>query len=133
MIHLKLLKRVQDDTVGAIGILTTLILTGVLLIIVVGTVLTGISSRDSAFFLGQSEQVFIEMEGCVDEALLRLARDHSYGGGNFTMDEVSCSISVSGTDPNRDIDIVATQNDYHRTASLTVQLDPEFDIVTWQE
>lgn len=118
---------------GAIGILTTLLLSAVLVMMAVTVVLTGISSRANAFVLNESEKVFIAMEGCTEEALIQLSRDDNYNGDSYTVDGVNCTVYVAGSGGNRDLVIDGTKDNLTRDISLSVQIDPNFGIIDWEE
>lgn len=118
---------------GAIGILTTLLLSAVLVMMAVTVVLTGISSRANAFVLNESEKVFIATEGCTEEALIQLSRDDAYSGDNYTVDGVSCTVYVAGSGVNRNLVIDGTKSNLTRDISLSVQIDPNFGIIDWEE
>ena len=121
------------QTKGAIGILTTIVFGSVLVILAVGVVLSGISSRQNAFVFTQTELVFVATEGCSEEALIQLSRNNAYTGGNYELDGVDCTVSVSGSDPNRDVVIVGTKNDITRAMVVRVQLTPTFGIIDWDD
>jgi len=118
---------------GAIGILTTLVLGIVLVMLATMAVLTGISSRTNAFVFNQSEKTFIGMEGCIEDALVRLSRNNAYGGGLYDVGDVECEAVVSGADPTRQVIVTGTRDTIVRDAVLSVQLDPDFGIIEWNE
>jgi|GEM_PF-1995078 len=123
----------QFNNKGAIGLLTTLVLGIILIMLAVTIVLTGISSRTNAFILNQSEKVFISMEGCAEEAFIHVSRDNDYSGGSYEVDGVDCTASISGSDPNRNIIVTGIKDTITRDASLSVQVDPDFAIISWNE
>lgn len=123
----------QFNNKGAIGILTTLVLGIVLVMLAVMVVLTGISSRTNAFVFNQSEKTFIGMEGCIEDALVRLSRDDTYVGGTYDVGNVECNTVITGADTTRQVTVTGTQDTITRDAVLSVQVDPDFAIIEWNE
>ena len=127
------MNKISNDIKGSVGILTAIVLGSVLTILAVTILLTGISSRNNALILNQSEQVFIPLEGCADNTLILLKRDNSYSGGSYTVDGVNCTAAINGTDNERDIAISAEKGNIRRDLAIRVQLKPEFGIIEWNE
>ncbi len=96
-------------------------------------VLTGVSSRTNAFVFNQSEKTFIGMEGCIEDALIRLSRDETYAGGLYDVGDVECEAVVSGADTTRQVTVAGTRDTITRDAALNVQLEPSFGIIGWGE
>jgi hypothetical protein len=126
------MKTFLKNTQG-IALLTVIILSSVILMLAVNVTLLGISSQGNVFYISKSGQVFVEGEGCVEEALLQLKRNADYTGGALTAGSVSCTAVVSGTGSNRTVAVIATAGDFTRDFALTVQIDPAFAILNWDE
>lgn len=105
----------------------------ILIMIAVNIALIGISSRANAYHFNLSERVFDPLEGCAEEALIQLSRDNSYTGGNYTIDEVACTATVSGSDPTRDVVVTGGKKDITRDVFIRVQLTPAFAIMVWDD
>ena len=118
---------------GAIGILTALILGAVLTMLAVTILLTGISSRNNAFLLNQSDKVFIPLEGCAENALIMLNRDDTYAGGTYALFGLNCSVVVSGSGSTRNLAVTAEKDGITRDMAMSVQLTPDFGIIEWTE
>lgn len=118
---------------GAVAMLTTLVLSSVLVMLAVSVVLTGISSRANAFVLKQSENVFVSFEGCIENALIRLNRDNGYLGHSFSVNDVDCTVSVSGSGDERTVTASGNKDEVTRDVSLQVQLTPNFGIIDWAD
>jgi len=125
--------RQLNSTKGAIGILTTLILTIALVAMAIGIALNGMSSRANALSLNQSEKVFIPVEGCSEEALIRLSRNHDYAGGSYSIGDVECTVAISGSDDTRDIVISGEKNNITRDLFIRAQINPSFGIMEWSD
>lgn len=116
---------------GAVAMLTTLVLSSVLVMLAVSVVLTGISSRANAFVLKQSENVFVSLEGCIENALIRLNRDNGYLGHSFSVNDADCTVNVSGSGDERTVTVSGNRDEVTRDVSLQVQLTPNFGIIDW--
>jgi hypothetical protein len=126
-LNLTLLK----STKGAIGLLTTLILTVALVAMAIGITLNGISTRANTLNLNQSEKVFIPVEGCLEEALLRLNRNNDYAGGSYNIGNVDCTVLVSGSGDTRNIVVNGEKNNITRDLLIRAQINPSFAIMQW--
>jgi hypothetical protein len=93
----------------------------------------GISSRLNTFNLFQSEQVFIKTDGCAEDALIRLNRDDSYAGGSYNVDDVNCTIVVTGLGDERNLNVIGESDYYTHDLSIDVRLAPDFAITNWNE
>ena len=121
------------NTKGAIGILTTLILTVALVAMAIGIALNGISSRANALNLNQSEKVFIPVEGCSEEALIRLSRNHDYADGSYNIGGVNCTVTVSGSGDTRDMIVSGEKYNITRDLFIRAQVKPSFAIMYWND
>lgn len=118
---------------GTIGLLTTLVVGAVVVMLALTIVLTGLSARTNAFTLNQSEKVFISTEGCIEEALIRLNRDHDYIGGTDMIGGVACTSVINGADPNRAISVSGIKDNITRDVFLQVRIVPDFAIISWTD
>lgn len=116
---------------GAIGILTTLVLGLVLVMAALTLVITGISSRQNAFILSQSEKTLISTEGCAEDALIHLSRDPDYLGGPLSQDGVVCVATVQGTGDTRDVLVMGSRGVISHNLLIRVSLVPSFHITQW--
>lgn len=116
---------------GAIGVLITLIIGFTLAVLSFQLALSDISSRNNVFTFNQSEEVFIPIEGCAEEALLRLSWDATYTGGNYTIGGVNCTVSVSGL-ANKDMVVTGELNNITRDLFIRAWPTP-LVIMEWSD
>ncbi|MBI5421934.1 hypothetical protein HZA44_02270 [Candidatus Peregrinibacteria bacterium] len=116
---------------GAIGILTALVMGLVLVMVAVTLVLTGISSRQNAFLLSQSEKTLISTEGCADEALIQLSRNHAYLGGPLSQAPVACTVAIQGNGDTRDVLVTGSHGVISRNLLIRISFVPSFHITQW--
>lgn len=113
-------------------------------ILVVGTVSLALVLGSAVRIIGalrsgegdiKSREAFGAAESCVQESLLRLARNVAFTGATLTVGAASCSSSVTSEGGARR-KILATGNRDHWSHSVTVRADivsPEPIILEWRE
>ncbi len=107
---------------GAMLLMTTLIVGAAALVIGLSVSITGISELDMGFSEHRGQEAMAIADGCVQEAMLRLARDSGYtGASGMTVGSGACDITVSGSGDERVISVDATLGNWMR--SITVQVD----------
>lgn len=99
----------------------------------IGIALNGMSSRANALNLNQSEKVFIPVEGCSEEALIRLNRNNDYVGGSYNIGGTDCTVAVSGSGDTRDILISGEKYNITRDLLIRAQINPSFGIMDWND
>jgi len=127
------LKNVKEDQRGIAILIVVLVLGAVILLLSMTLGLGSISENQISLYQGQATEMFINADGCAEEALTKINSDNNYVGGNLTIGATSCTITVSGNGNTRTIDINATKNNYSKFLQLTVNLSPTFSVSTWQE
>jgi len=108
-----------------------MVLGSVITLIIISIVLLGISGRSNSFNLGQSEIVFVKAEGCLEEALIQLSRDHEYAGDTYIVDDSTCAVGVSGSGDERVISVDASEEDFYHHLIVDVQIAPTFAILNF--
>lgn len=86
------------DNNGAIALILVILITTLTLVSSVVVSLNNISDLLSSYHLSEGEGVRVDIDACIDDALVRIA-DDLYVSGNFnlTTAEVTCSSTVSAT------------------------------------
>lgn len=86
------------DNNGAIALILVILITTLTLVSSVVVSLNNISDLLSSYHLSEGEGVRVDIDACIDDALVRIT-DNLYVSGNFnlTTDEVTCSSTVSAT------------------------------------
>lgn len=79
---------------GFIAISTVMILLVVTLAIATSVTLLAIGEMQSAFAVTQGEDTLQFVEGCMEDALLKIRNDVNYAGGTITRPEGSCLITI---------------------------------------
>jgi hypothetical protein len=125
--------KIVSNIRGEIGILTSLVMGLVLVMSAFSLVLTGISSRANALILSQSENALISTEGCAEEALVQLSRNHDYAGGPISLNNDVCDATVQGSGDIRTLSIVDSLGTITHNLLIQVSLAPGFRITQWTD
>lgn len=73
-------------------------------LVAVGSVLSesALSELEHGYFQSRSDVAYDAVEGCIEDALMRLKRDNGYTGDfSVPVATSTCGIAVGGTNPNR--------------------------------
>jgi len=113
-----------------------------ILMIIMGTVLVtialalgliSINATQTGFYQDYSNRVFFNLDGCSEEALVRVDRNSNYTGGTVVINNTTCTITVSGSNTTRTINVSAVNGDYTRALQMNVTIFPNFTLDSWQE
>ncbi len=91
----------------------------------------GLNTLEISVLQSRTEQSRLQIESCVEESLLQLYRDANWNGGTLSMDEISCTIVVSGNTTQKIITVSILEK-----KSLTITVESEnnaWRIVQWYE
>lgn len=125
---------------GYIAITTVVIISVVSTAIAVTIVFSGLSERFIVFEENQSQQLLLSLDGCTEEALLRLKKDPSYTGGTIPYLNINCAVSISGVGSTRTITATGSLNSVTRSLQSDIALGTNVSgnaesvtISTWSE
>lgn len=105
---------------GFIAITTVLLISAVVLATAVSAALLGIGQAQSSFAQTKGETTLNFVEGCTEDALLKLRASSFYTGGTITRPEGSCLVTVSGVSSVYTLTVTTTASDYKRTIQAIV-------------
>lgn len=102
---------------GFIAITTILIISAVVLGIATTVALVSIGEGQASLALTKGENTLQFVEGCAEDALLKIRNNGSYAGGTITRPEGTCSITIVAGSPST---LTATTQDtkYNRTVEI---------------
>lgn len=118
---------------GAAILISVIIVGAIVLLVSVGM---AAANRSFKAYTENYEEIIplnINLDGCVEEALIRLNRDNDYEGENIMMEETVCDITVYSDLDQRNIIVLATKGDYKKQKEIDVSLTPSFAITAWRE
>ncbi len=118
---------------AAAALLLMIIIAAIALVMALSLGLSAITENQMTLYQSESKQVFINADGCAEEAMTQMSRNHNYAGEILVIEGVTCTISVSGVGANRTLTINATDNIYSRTIEIDVKIFPTVYITSWQE
>ncbi len=123
------------DERGAAALIVIVILMAVLVLVVSRVAFTGLDELSANQSAQLGTTIILSAESCAEEALLRLSRDNTYGGGSLTVGDTVCAISVSGTPcGNCTVDVTANSQNYTRRIQASVNVSgPIVNVVNWSE
>ena len=100
----------------------------------------GLRELDLGFMSARAGAAFSVVDGCAEEALLRLRLDQNYGVGQTAGLSVlggSCTISISDTGSapvSRKITVIGTSGEYTKSIEVNVTIIQNVvDITSWEE
>lgn len=106
-------------------------------VIILGTTITvislGIGEGQSSLALTNGENTLHFVEGCMEDALLKIRANASYGGGTITQPEGTCTISISQAGATYTVTATSTATTYRRTIQAVVTRSSSLTISSWRE
>ena len=127
----KLRKRMKP---GMIVLTAMLIVAAVIMVIALSLGLSGINTDQIRLYQGYAtNDVFSHIDGCAEEGLARLNRSNFYSGGTVTISNTTCTISLTGTDPDRVMTVAATDTNYVKKLQISITIFPTYIVTAWQE
>jgi hypothetical protein len=118
---------------GYVAITVVIVLAAVVLGIMVAVAQLGIGEGQSSLALSKGEDTLAFVEGCMEDALLKIHNSASYSGGNITRPEGTCTISISQAGSTYTITSTANATDYARTIVAVVNRSSTLTITSWRE
>ena len=120
---------------GFIAITSVLIISAVVLAITISVSLLSIGQGQAGLALTKGEDALSFVDGCADDALLKLRASATYAGGNITRPEGTCVVSnpqpPSGN--TYSFTVSTTNTFYKRTVSIAANRGSAITITTWKE
>lgn len=106
-------------------------------VIILGTTITvislGIGEGQSSLALSNGEATLHFVEGCMEDALLKIRANAAYAGGTTTQPEGTCTISVSQVGTTYTVTATSTATTYRRTIQAVVTRSSSLTISSWKE
>lgn len=119
---------------GYIALMTTLIVLAVALVVVGSVSLLSIGEAESGLALSKGEGSLFFVEGCMEDAILKIKINSSYLGGTITHPEGSCAIIVSQS--GNSYTVTATTDNttqYKRVIRVILTRTSSITVNSWQE
>lgn len=94
-------------TQSGMALVTVLIFTAVAVIVITLGISLVVIQADSAIAYSSGQETMIMAESAMENALIRLLRNPNYPGETLTFENGTATITVSGTNPNKLVDVTA--------------------------
>lgn len=118
---------------GFIALTTVLTISVVVLALTISMAYLTIGQGQSGLALSKGEDQLNFVEGCMEDALLKIRINDSYAGGAITRPEGTCNISVSQVGITYTVTVTGTTFLYKRTVQTVVTRGVTLNIVSWKE
>jgi hypothetical protein len=129
----RVFKKLAKDQSGVAVLMVVLIVASVLLSIALTMGNASITENQINLYQSQSNQLMQNLDGCGDEALIRLNRNSLYAGETLILDGTTCVISLSGSGSTRTISILGSKDAYTKKLQINATIFPTFTVTSWQE
>lgn len=119
---------------GFVAVSVVLILIVVIVSISSTVTLLSIGEAQSGLRLYQGEDNLQFVEGCVEDAILKVRANSSYLGGTITRPEGSCTVTINSPNPNWDITVSSSAIDFQRKIQVTFTRGTKnITLTSWKE
>lgn len=119
---------------GGYAALVSLLIIGFVVTAIAITVsLLGIGQGQASLALSRGEDTLQFVEGCMEDALLRVSKSASYTGGTITRPEGTCSVTIVSAGNLYTITVTTTATNYKRTIQVVGTRGSNFAITSWKE
>lgn len=118
---------------GFIAISSAIIIAAVVLAISISTTYLTIGEGQAALASTAGESTLNFVEGCMEDALIKIWSAPNYSGGTITRPEGTCTITVLKVANNFTITATTTATDYVRTLRVQATRTGTLSITSWKE
>lgn len=119
---------------GYVAIAVVLLLSVIILGVMVTVAQLGIGEEQSSLALSKGEDSLHFVEGCMEDALLKLRASSGYTGGSITRPEGTCTVTISNVGTIYTVTATTTATNYRRTVRAVVNRGvTAITITSWNE
>lgn len=118
---------------GFIAMTSILVISTVVLSITLTVTYLSIGQGQAALALTKGEEQLHFVEGCMEDALLKIRSNAAYAGGTITRPEGTCSITVSQAGTVYTVTATGTATNYRRTVQTVVTRGATMTVTSWKE
>jgi len=124
-------KKIVVDTKGAMVLTSMILMAAIVVIVSLSIGVSSINQSEISLYSNLGLRTVINIDGCGEEALIRLSRDADYIGETLTVGNTTCVISVSGSGANRTVSIAGTNGNFVKILEIEANVLPSFEIESW--
>jgi len=122
------------NTKGVSALITTIVISTVALLLIVGMTLTNIDLNQTSINRKMGADIFYGADSCVEEASNLLRNDNNYTGGSLAVSGVNCTILVEGSGTQRTLTVTTSlDGKYFRGVRAIVDWSDGYHITNWGE
>lgn len=118
---------------GYIALTMILVIVSVVIALATTIALLSIGEGQASLAQQEGEESWNFIDGCAEDALLKIHDSSSYAGGTITRPEGSCSVTVISGNPNWNIKVTTTSTTYKRTVQILATRGSTITITSWLE
>lgn len=118
---------------GFVAITSVLVISAVSLSIVATVMLLGVGELLGSFAGVQSSGNLAFVEGCAEDALIKIHTNSTWTGGSITRPEGTCTVVVNSSNPNWDITVTSGTGDYQRKIQVKATRGTSLTVTSWEE
>jgi hypothetical protein len=130
-----MMKHYNADDKGYAVLFVVIIINAAALVIVTSIMIWGFYFHKTSLVNQKSSQARNIADACAEIALMDIWGNQNISGSySASIGEGSCTYSISGTSPNKNIQVEAIVDDIHRRLEVDIdQVNPDINISSWQE
>lgn len=118
---------------GYVAIVTVLTISLVALVVAVTVSLLAIGEGQASLAYYKGEDTLSFVEGCMEDALLKIKGSPTYAGGSITRPEGTCTITISKVGSTWITTATTTATNYKRTVQTVVTRSGTLTLTSWRE
>lgn len=105
------------------AMISILFLLSIISFIIVQTTILNLGSVGLSNDYYQGSNLLIKTEGYLENSAIEFLRNPNYTGEDLPEGNISCTMRVVATDGQKDITATCTQNEFQKTAGMTVLIN----------
>lgn len=118
---------------GFVALTSVLVISAVVLSVAITVSMLAIGQGQSSLALTKGEETLSFVEGCTEDALLKLRASASYSGGSITRPEGTCSVNISNVGTIYTLTVTTADLIYKRTVEVVAVRGGSITITSWKE
>lgn len=125
----------KPENKGYAVLFVVIIINAAALVIVTSIMIWGFYFHKTSLVNQKSSQARNIADACAEIALMDIWGDQNISGSySESIGEGSCTYDISGTSPNKNIQVEASVDDVYRRLEVNIdQVNPDINISSWQE
>ncbi|MCI0564169.1 MAG: hypothetical protein MN733_37315 [Nitrososphaera sp.] len=118
---------------GFVAITTVLVISAVAVATVSTAMLLGVGEMLASFAGMEGQESLQLVEGCVEDALIKIHANSAWAGGTLNRPEGSCTVTINSPNPNWNITVTTTSGDFQRKVQVVFTRGTSLVITSWEE